>query len=83
VFKALVIDKQWKYEKYGVLDKTHLRFFTKKSILEMFEMLGYNVLSLDGINSIWPWKVRLLNMLLFGALSDTRYLEFACVAKPK
>src|SRR3989344_2104623 len=34
--KRLILDKQWKYDDSGVLDKTHLRFFTLKSIKDMF-----------------------------------------------
>jgi hypothetical protein len=48
----LLVLKDWKYVELGVLDKTHLRFFTKKSIIEMFEDTGYVVESLKGINRI-------------------------------
>ena len=32
----------WHYEDWGILDRTHLRFFTKHSIIEMFEQAGYS-----------------------------------------
>jgi methionine biosynthesis protein MetW len=31
----------WDYEDYGILDRTHLHFFTLKSAKEMFETAGY------------------------------------------
>ena len=80
--KKLLIDKQWKYEDAGILDKTHLRFFTKKSIIDMFTSLGYEVIVIEGINPIRTWKFGLLNFLSFGWLADTKFLQFACVAKP-
>ena len=80
--KALVLGKEWKYVDIGILDKTHLRFFTQKSIEDMFKILGYRILKLKGIHELHSWKFSLLNFLLFGALSDIKYSQFACVAKP-
>jgi len=36
----LVLLGQWRYGHSGLLDRTHLRFFTRKSILELFESAG-------------------------------------------
>lgn len=79
----LMIKKQWKYEDAGILDKTHLRFFTEKSIKEMFKDLDYELIRIEGINPIKSWKFSLLNILSFGYLSDTKFMQFACAAKPK
>ncbi len=83
VLRGLLVNKQWKYEDWGVLDRTHLRFFTKKSIIDTFNELNYKILQLEGINGINSWKFNLLNTLLLGSISDTRYMQFACVARPK
>ena len=41
----LVIFGRWDYKEEGVLDNTHLRFFTKKTIKELFVKAGcYNVI---------------------------------------
>lgn len=77
----LAVRGQWRYTEDGILDKTHLRFFTKKSIIEMFESLGYRIRVLEGINPTPSWKVALLNLVTFGFFADTRYLRFACVAE--
>jgi hypothetical protein len=76
--------KDWQYTKWGILDRTHLRFFTAKSIQRMFEDCGYQILSVQGIQD-WPqsWKFTLLNLLLLNSLSDTRFHRFACVARPR
>jgi len=37
----------WNYKLGGILDKTHLRFFTKKTIKELFENSGYKIIKMD------------------------------------
>lgn len=81
--KRFLLKKEWKYEDSGILDKTHLRFFTKKSIMDMFESTGYDILKLCGINPTKSKNYRILNFLLLGSISDMKYLQFACVARPR
>lgn len=72
---------QWDYKDGGTLDKTHLRFFTRSSILKMFESLGFEVLLMEGRNPARNKKFRLMNRLLFGALDDMKYVQFVTVAQ--
>ena len=82
VVKNLVIRKQWEYEEQGVLDRTHLRFFTESSIRALFNSSGLEILQLRGINPIkYAWRLRLLNILLLGALSDMRFMQYGCLGK--
>jgi 2-polyprenyl-3-methyl-5-hydroxy-6-metoxy-1,4-benzoquinol methylase len=77
----LIFKKDWKYEDHGVLDKTHLRFFTKTSIERMYVNAGYQIVSNKGINkskSLKPWIYNLF--FLFSAL-DMRNLQYATIAK--
>jgi 2-polyprenyl-3-methyl-5-hydroxy-6-metoxy-1,4-benzoquinol methylase len=48
---SLLIMKDWRYTKKGVLDSTHLRFFTKKSIYRSFQNCGFSREKLQGISS--------------------------------
>jgi 2-polyprenyl-3-methyl-5-hydroxy-6-metoxy-1,4-benzoquinol methylase len=82
-FMKLVFKKEWTYESHGILDKTHFRFFTKKSIQSMYEDAGFEIISHNGVNaskSIKPWFYNIL--FLFTAL-DMRYLQYATKAKIK
>jgi 2-polyprenyl-3-methyl-5-hydroxy-6-metoxy-1,4-benzoquinol methylase len=82
--KKLLLHEEWEYVDMGIMDKTHLRFFTRKSIRNMFERCGYDVLYLEGINGDkFPWKFGLLNKMVFNALSDMRYPQYACVAQQR
>ena len=82
----LLVRKNWEYIEWGILDKTHLRFFTYRSILSTFNSLGYCVDFIEGINplkDLYPHQVirfRVLNLLLFNQIEDMNYLQFAVVA---
>lgn len=81
--KELIVDKNWRYSSSGILDKTHLRFFTKKSIIETLKGLNFEILTIKGVNPIKLWRFNLLNILLLNYLNDTRYMQYACVFKDK
>lgn len=74
----LLFRKQWLHEDAGVLDKTHLRFFTEKSIIEMFKILGFEIVAMKGLSRSRNKKIRFLNFLTLGWLSNTLYSQFAC-----
>ncbi len=38
-----LIEGNWTYEKEGILDETHLRFFTYKEIVKLFNQAGYSI----------------------------------------
>jgi SAM-dependent methyltransferase len=80
----LVLHKNWEYQEAGILDRTHLRFFTTRSILLMYERLGYRVLRHEGNNPMQkrPMSYRLANMLLLGKISDMQYEQFVTWARP-
>jgi 2-polyprenyl-3-methyl-5-hydroxy-6-metoxy-1,4-benzoquinol methylase len=78
----LLIHGNWDYKDKGILDKTHLRFFTYKSIIKMFSQLGFEVLAVEGINPTSSRNYRLLNTLLFGRISDAKYAQYACLVRP-
>lgn len=48
VVRALV-EGDWQYEDEGLLDRTHLRFFTKKTATELFEQAGWRVLGVRAL----------------------------------
>ena len=47
----LLVRRDWKYEESGVLDRTHLRFFTAKSFRRLMNNVGYELELLNGIES--------------------------------
>lgn len=83
VFMKLLFRKEFEYESSGVLDKTHLRFFTYKSIRNMYTNLGYEVLVHRGINGSKSLKPILYNIPLLFTAMDIKYPQYATVARVK
>ncbi len=81
----ILMDRDFRYERLGIRDHTHLRFFTRISATRMFVESGYEILHVQGINEDW-WTPSLLRRLAFRALErwleDTKYTQFAIVARP-
>ena len=51
---------RWDYKDYGILDRTHLRFFTRKSMVAFVESAGLRVTGIKGYVGLhqYPWIVR-------------------------
>jgi 2-polyprenyl-3-methyl-5-hydroxy-6-metoxy-1,4-benzoquinol methylase len=51
LFKILIA-KDWKYSESGILDRTHLRFFTEKSLRRTLRQHAYQIEKFAGLSSI-------------------------------
>jgi len=81
----LIFNRDWKYTDDLILDRTHYRFFTKKSIKRMYKECGYNIQTIKGINTTisflyFPFAV-LFNIVLLGSQFDMFFMQHATVAK--
>lgn len=83
VLIPLIFSKKFEYKSYGVMDKTHLRFFTKKSIKKMYKDQGYEVVTHKGINRSGSLRPILYNIPLLFLANDIRYPQYATVARAK
>jgi SAM-dependent methyltransferase len=87
----LVTRGEWDYKDKGILDKTHLRFFTRDNITKMFTKAGFKLRSIEGINpyvcmepedrQIWNRCYRWAKFIPSKGIKDMRYLQFAVVAE--
>lgn len=84
LFELLVL-KDWRYRNAGILDKTHLRFFTRKSLCRVLEELGWQIEIIQGINRygnkpFGPKRIAsYLGQLFLGA--DTAFMQFGVLAR--
>jgi 2-polyprenyl-3-methyl-5-hydroxy-6-metoxy-1,4-benzoquinol methylase len=46
----LLIRGRWEYTDTGLLDRTHLRFFTRTSMIELFRATGYSIDSITALD---------------------------------
>lgn len=76
----LLVRGSWTYVDMGVLDRTHLRFFTKKTVRSLFQAAGYRVDVLHGINPLGRSRFPLGHVLplLLGELAYTGFAVRAC-----
>ncbi len=82
VMYSILKTRDWKYENEGTLDNTHMRFYTRKSMIRLFQESGYEVQNIVGINPTKHRKFNLLNKLLFNKLDDFKFLQYYIIAKP-
>jgi len=69
--KKIVFDGDFRYGDSGILDKTHLRFFCRKNMIELFEDNGFKVVKVvSTFDYIKKGKRVLLNKLFFNKLAD-------------
>ena len=79
-----LVGGDWKYEDAGILDRTHLRFFTQRSIPRELSSAGFKVVRIEGINPCWVgMKFKLLNLVFSHRLDDMRFEQFAVVARKR
>jgi SAM-dependent methyltransferase len=86
----LVVRKEWHYTDAGILDRTHLRFFTRRTIDELFQEAGYQISELQGLDPFYDpdreddlWRYfKVLNILTLGRISDMRFLKYGVRARP-
>lgn len=80
-FSNILFKKDFRYAEAGIMDKTHLRFFTRKSIIRMFEEAGLRIEKVVGLDPTPSKKMSLISLLSFGYFSEMRYPQFAVIAK--
>jgi 2-polyprenyl-3-methyl-5-hydroxy-6-metoxy-1,4-benzoquinol methylase len=86
----LLFLRDWPYAESGVLDRTHLRFFTERSLRRTLQQHGYVIDELRRINpidinrgSLRGFCASVGMQLLVPVLgSDTRYLQFGFRVSP-
>jgi 2-polyprenyl-3-methyl-5-hydroxy-6-metoxy-1,4-benzoquinol methylase len=68
------------YQKFGLLDNTHIRFFTKKNMVKLFEDTGYRILSMDRV--IKTSQETEFNVHC-GSAQDQSFLDWICEQNPE
>lgn len=74
VLWPLLFAGKWEYQDSGILDRTHLRFFTKSSMIELFTQAG---LCIDVIEPIL-YRAKYINRLLFNMPEEFLARRYMC-----
>lgn len=81
-FRRILFWGEFEYQDIGTLDRTHLRFYTRKSIPGLFTRAGFRIVRLEGLGRISSRTLMLANLVTLGRFRDCRYLQFGVIAKP-
>jgi 2-polyprenyl-3-methyl-5-hydroxy-6-metoxy-1,4-benzoquinol methylase len=78
----LVFHDRFHYESWGILDSTHLRFFTRKSLTQYLEELNFQVLKAAPAQPIRR-KSRAFNWISFRKFEHILVFQYVLVAQKK
>ena len=70
---------RWDYADEGILDRTHLRFFTRSTMAGMFVLCGYDIVHAEGLRPLGSLKFKLFNLMTLGAFREMGFLQYAWV----
>lgn len=90
--RAMLMEGRWDYCELGLLDRTHLRFFSKKTTVELFHQAGYTVerlksikLPVQTVNDICQLNLRRSSIENIASLAGDPYgndFQYLVAARP-
>jgi len=81
VVKDLVFKGRFHYVSSGLLDRSHLRFFTKREIIELFENSAYRITSWS--HSEMPKRDSLISRMSFGLFDGFLIYQYYILAQKR
>lgn len=78
----LLLNGDFNYQERGILDKTHLRFFTRKSGIKMLHDAGLSIEKVKCTSLDKSLNSGKLNALTFGIFSEFLTSQFIYLARP-
>ena len=83
VLRDLLVRGEWKYVDEGVLDRTHLRFFTKSTMRSLLEDAGYEVSSVTPVNLETYGRLGRVLSHFGRRVEEFRARQYVLVARPQ
>jgi len=82
VLRDLVFAGRWEYGPSGILDRTHLRFFTRRTLASLFDPAHLAVERIVPRFEFWPRsRSRLCNRLTWGLFEEFLACQYIIVAR--
>lgn len=81
VLRPLIFHGEWEYVNKGVLDRTHLRFFTRKTALKLFESSDLKVDMIKERDIVRGSKAWIANLVTFSMFKHFFVLQYLIRAK--
>lgn len=83
VMRSILLSGDFEYQDAGILDRTHLSFFCRKNIIEMFEELGYEIVKVNLNMGGYGIKHKIIDHMTMGLLKDLFVFQYCTVARKK
>ncbi len=82
ILARLVLYDEWSYCEAGILDNTHIRFFTMKETKRMLDGAGLKIVTVKDVTST-KGKMKFLNTILFNKLRSFISSQYYILASKK
>jgi len=79
--RSIVLEGDFRYAEAGLLDRTHLRFFCRKNVRELFLQAGLTVEAMETNMGAYGLRHRMLDALTFGRLHDFFVFQYRTRAR--
>jgi SAM-dependent methyltransferase len=79
--RAIVLQGDFRYAPAGLLDRSHLRFFCRRNVRELFEGAGLVVERMEETMGAYGLRHKALDRLTFGLLHDLFVFQFLTRAR--
>jgi SAM-dependent methyltransferase len=76
----IAVEGDWHYQDEGPFDRTHLRFFTRKSLARLFSEIGFEILKTD---PVLLNKGQTINKMTFGLIEEFLAYRYYCISRLK
>jgi len=81
LLSSVVLHGDFRYADAGLLDRTHLRFFCRKNVRELFQEAGLRVEAIEANMGAYGLRHKALNALSLGLLTDFFVFQFRTRAR--
>jgi SAM-dependent methyltransferase len=82
VLVELLVHKRWTYRDAGIMDRSHLRFFTRATMIDLFRDTGFEVCRVHDLHQP-SVKARIFNVLTLHACADIFSGGYCLEARPR
>jgi 2-polyprenyl-3-methyl-5-hydroxy-6-metoxy-1,4-benzoquinol methylase len=79
--RSIVLKGDFRYAEAGLLDRSHLRFFCRRNIRELFEQAGLRIEAMEANMGGYGLRHRAINAFSFGLLKDFFIFQFRTLAR--
>ena len=82
LYKILIL-KDFKYSSYGIMDKTHMRFFCRKNIINLLDKSLFRIVSVSSIFKLDKLRntKKIIDWWTLGLIRDLLTAQYVVVAK--